>query len=341
MTSHALRSILLIATACSACGTGPSDPGNQLRIVQLSTHGLGSILNSVGTGIATVLSENLDVEVRALATSGPTEWMPLMASGGTEFGVLSVWDAQAAWKGQSVYESLSGGKGFDIALVASGEPSLAGVIVPESSGIRSVQELRGKRVVAEYTGSPGLTAEAQALLANHGLTADDVTVISMPGVNAGVRAVLEGRADASAAASVGMGIVSELDAVKGARFLPSDPAPDALERVQEIFPATLVKVSPGPDKTGVREEMYMMSFDFYLVSRRDLPEGLVYRVLEALWDRNETLVKVNHQLSGWTKEVFVNPEMKIPCHPEAVRFYREKNVWTEAAESTQRRLEGE
>lgn len=327
--------LLLFIVTC----TEPSSVGDDsFQIVNLGTHGLGTVLNVVGTGMAAVLSENLSLEFRALATSGPTEWLPMIVSGEVEFGVLNVWDSRAAWRGDSIYRELSGGQGFPIRLIAGGNRALAGIVVAEDSGIREVTELKGKRFVGNYTGAAGLTAEAQALLANHGLTYEDVSVVTVPGVSAGVRAVLEGRADANGANIIGMGVVSELDAARGARFLSSDPSPEAVSRLQAFFPGHMVKVTPGPDKTGVREELYMMGFDFYLVGRTNLPEDLVDEVIRTLWERNSRLVSINHQLKDWAKENFVKSDNQIPYHPVAIKFYKEKGVWTPQAEVNQQKL---
>lgn len=330
--ASSLLILVLTDIACTKAAQG------RREIVNLGTHSMGTVLYAVGSGLAPILNVSLPFEVRPVPTSGPGEWLPMMNSQEMDLGILNVWDAQEAWRGGFDYKELSGGQGFPIALITSGHRSLAGIIVAEDSGIKTGADLKGKRVVAAYTGSPGLTAEAHALLANLGLTPRDVNVVTQPTLSAGVRAVIEGLVDANGATNVGQGVNAELEAARGARFISSDPSPEAVERMQRIFPATVVKVSPGPDKTGVRDEMYMMSYDFYLVGYSELPEDVVYSLVKTMWDKNESLKQVNVPLSGWTRETFVNSQSRIPYHPGAVRFYKEKGVWTEPMEVHEKEL---
>jgi TRAP-type uncharacterized transport system substrate-binding protein len=124
-----------------------------------------------------------------------------------------------------------------------------------------------------------------------------------------------------------MGVVSELEATRGARFLSFDPSPEAVARLQKEFPSRLVKVSPGAGRTGVQEDTYMLSYDFYLVAREDLPDHIVTDVLRVLWDQNATLIKINAPLNEWTPDHFVTDSPTVPYHPAAVRFYTERGVW--------------
>lgn len=311
---------------------------SQIKVLNLGTHGVGSIVNTMGTGIATVLSKNMSIEVKAVASTGPTEWMPMINSGEMDLGVLNNWDAEMGRRGKATYEKISGGKGFPVMLLTSGHKAFNGIVVAEDSGIRKGSDLKGKRFAGIYTGSPGTTAQAEGALANLGLKPQDIKMVSVPSVDAGVRAVIEGRADANGANNIGMGVISELDSSKGARFLSFDPSPEGVKRLQEKFPAEIVKVSPGPGKTGIREDTYLMSYDFYLVGRESLPESLVYDLVKTLWEKNQELTVINKNLQDWTPENFVTPQNTVPYHPGAVKFYREKGVWTPEMEKHQQEL---
>ncbi len=329
-----LVQLLLLNPGC----TGPTTrPPSDIKVLNLGTHGVGSAVNAVGTGIASVLSGGLHVEVKAVACSGPTEWLPMINSSEMDLGVLNSWDAQMGWRGKSIYGSLSGGRGFEIMLIASGHKALNGIVVAADLGIENVADLRGRRFVSVFTGSPGITAQAEAALANLGLTPQDVKTVAVPSPDAGVRAVIEGRAEGTIA-NLGMGTVLELDAGRGARFLSFDPSPEAVRKLQNKFPATVVKVSPGPGRNGVGKDTYLMSYDFYLVGRATLPEDLLYETVKILWERNGELAAINRQLRDWTTANFVNNLNTIPYHPGAIRFYKEKGVWSSEMELRQQKL---
>jgi ABC-type nitrate/sulfonate/bicarbonate transport system substrate-binding protein len=137
--------------------------------------------------------------VKVMPTTGPSEWGPLIATGEVDMGVLNNFDAKLARLGKGEYKIATAGKGIPIYLLTSGTRGINGIIVTESSGIKKGSDLKGKRYVGIFTGSGGATAVATACLANFGLKPTDVKMITVPGVEAGTRAVGEGRADANGA----------------------------------------------------------------------------------------------------------------------------------------------
>jgi len=334
VTWFILLMLILFAAGCSpAAAPGADDQGT---LFNMGTHPVGTLFNALGSGLATVISQKSPYEIRVIATSGPVEWFPSFASGEIDVGVLNTWDAMMGWKGESDYEGISKGEGFPVRLLTIGSPTMISGIVAEDSGIKSAQDLIGKRFVSNFTGSAGITAQARAFLANHNISENDIRSISVPSVVDGVHAVMEGKADASACAVTGMAAVEELDATKGARFLSFDPSPDAVERMQKEFPGYLVKVEPGP--RGVREPIYAMAYDIVLVARTDLSEDVAYNIVKTLWENYEELAPIHPLLRNWTPDRFVSEMATIPYHPGAVKFYKEQGVWNDALEKLQNEL---
>ena len=81
-----------------------------------------------------------------------------------------------------------------------------------------------------------------------------------------------------------------------------------------------------------------MSYDFYLVAREGLPEDLVYTIVKVLWEQNTALTSINSQLQDWIPDHFVTELNRIAYHPGAIRFYKERGVWTQTMESRQQDL---
>jgi TRAP transporter TAXI family solute receptor len=308
------------------------------KLLNLSTHPVGSLVNSMGTGLASVLSKHLPTMVKVMPTTGPMEWLPMITTGEVDMGVLNNWDAKMGRLGKDEYKGATAGKGAPIYLLCSGTPALNGVVVAEGSGIKKGADLKDKRVVCFYTGSAGITAQARANLANFGLKTTDVKMISVPSVEAGIRTIIEGRADANASNAVGMALISELDAGKGARFLSFDPSPEAYKRMLEHYPCYLVQVSPGPGMVGVKEPVYLMAYDFYLAGSEKLSDDVAYNVVKTLWEHDKELGSIHARLKDWTKERFVTTKATIPYHPGAIQFYKEIGVWKAEMDNLQKQL---
>jgi TRAP transporter TAXI family solute receptor len=214
------------------------------------------------------------------------------------------------------------------------------VLVSETSGIKKYQDIKGKRYIGLYTGSAGQTAQAQAALANYGFTEKDVKMVSVPGVGPAIRALIEGRADASGTGALGMGLVAELDAGKGARFISYDTSPEAIKRFQALYPAEPVRVEPGPGKVGIKEPTTMMAYDTYLVSRANLSDDAAYEIVKVLWEYNKELWPIHVGLKSWTTDKFVIEKPLVPYHPGVIKFYKEKGVWNAKVDEIQQSLLG-
>jgi uncharacterized protein len=298
------------------------------QTMNLATHPIGSFVNAMGSGLSTVLSKNLKTVVKVMPTTGPTEWLPMVASGEVDMGVLNNYDAQMGRLAKADYQAATGGKGSPIYLLCSGTPANNGVLVANNSGIMKAADLKGKRFVAIYTGSAGITAQGRAALANMGLEPSDVKMISVPGVEAGVRAIIEGKADANAATNIGMAATAELDAQNGARYISFDPSLEAIQRMLQYYPCYLVQVMPGPGMVGVREPTWVMAYDFYLVAAEKMSDEVAYQIVKTLWEHDKELGAIHVRLKDWTNDRFVSSKATVPYHPGAVKFYQEMGVWT-------------
>ena len=309
----------------------------QPKTVSIGTHPMGSMFNIIGTAAATVVAKNTTIMPTVKPMAGPVAWYPLLPTAEIDLGVVNNWDAEKGYLGQSTYQRLSEGKGFPLRLVAVTIPNSISLVVSANSGITKVTELKGKRVAGKFP-TPSLQAQTEAILANGGLSFADVKIIPVDSPPSGIKAVTEGRADASGTATIGMPVIEELHARNGARFLPLDASAEPVRRANAKYPGYPVKVTPGPGKTGVDQEMYLWGYDIYLVSRAGLPEEAVYQVVKALWENYKELAPIHPLLKDWTPDRFVSKEARIPYHPGAVKFYREKGAWTSDMEKLQKEL---
>ena len=296
-------------------------------ILDIGTHPVGSFFNVVGTAVATVVGKYTPMKTTVKPMAGPAAWYPMVETQEIDLGILNNWDGEKGYLGESIYEKLSKGKGFPVRLFAISVNNAIGLIVAGNSKFYNAADLKGKRVAGNYP-TPSLHLQAEALLANGGVKWSEVIPIPVSSITEGVKAVIEGRADA-ASVTIGTPINEELHAKSGARFLPLDPSPDAVKRAKEKFPGYPFKVIPGPGRTGVEKEQFLWAYDIYLIGRGNLPEEATYRVVKALWENYKDLGSIHVLLKDWTPELFVTKEALIPYHPGAIKFYKEKGVWND------------
>lgn len=306
-------------------------------ILNIGTHPVGSFFNMVGTAVATVVGRHSTMQTTVKPMAGPAAWYPMVVTKEIDLGVLNNWDAEKGYLGQSTYSKLSKEKGFPVRLIAISVNNAIGLVVAANSGIYKYSDLKGKRVAGNIP-TPSLQLQTEALVANGGVNWSEIIPIPVSSVAEGVKVVIEGRSDASATCAIGMPITEELHAKKGARILPLDPSPEAVQRVKAKFPGYPIKVTPGPGRTGVEKEQYLWAYDIYLIGREDLPDEAAYRVVKALWENYKDLGSIHVLLKDWTPEIFVTKEALIPYHPGAIKFFKEKGVWNDEMAKLQEAL---
>jgi TRAP transporter TAXI family solute receptor len=260
--------------------------------LSIGTHPVGTSANVFGAAVAGVLSKNTPMQVTVKAVAGPSTWMPMMVTKEVELGVVGPADSHPAYLGRGAYKKLSGGKGFPLRLAVTGPISSLGTIVADSCPAKTIAELKGMRVCGGYAGVPSARVAQEAALANGGLTWEDVKVVPVSDPAASVKMVMEGRADAGWAIT-GMPVVRELDAKKGARFLPLDISPEALARKDKIHPYSFPNLVKGGTDAAVRVDTWLMGYEFYLLCRTDLSNDVVYEINKVIWDHIGDIWAVN------------------------------------------------
>jgi hypothetical protein len=306
------------------------------RVVAIATNPIGSFFHATGVAAAKVITEHTKMKAVVKPMSGSVAWYPYMERGEMELGVLNMWDAEKGYLGESMYEKLSARKGFSIRLISATIPNSIGFIVGKDSKIRSMADLKGKRVAGNYP-TPSIQLQTEACLANANLTLKDVTSIPANSPPDGVRLVMDGRADASAVA-LGTPVIDELNAKKGALYLPFDSSKESADRMKKIYPGYMMQVKPGPGNTGVEKEQSLWTYDIYLIAHEKLSDDAVYTITKALWENTKDFPGVHKLLSNWTTDRFVTKNALVPYHTGAIKFYKEKGVWNKEMDALQKEL---
>ena len=150
----------------------------------------GSLFYVMGAGLAKVISAHTPMKVEVFPQGG-TVWYPMLESGEVHFGINVPGDILTAYMGKSIYKKPTKGKGFPLRTLMLGAPLQVGLVLPGDTDIKGPQDIRGKRMPADYGTFYSTTLTARALLANYGLTPNDVKALPVTSYPAGVRAVIE------------------------------------------------------------------------------------------------------------------------------------------------------
>jgi len=305
------------------------------KIFTIATDPLGSGTYGCTAGMAKILNSYSGLNIKVKSTAGATEAAPLLAFGEAELATLSSYESKMSYLTKGFYdEPLKSLKVSPFRLLMGGPPTFVSVVIREDSGIKTGKDLKGKKFVGIFTGSEGCTLQGDAFLASWGLSRDDVIMMQTPGLTEAVQVLIEGKADAAGTSAPGQAILKELDAKRGARFLSINNSPEGIKAYQAIYPAATVMLEPAPDLTGVKEPTFMAAFEDLFIANKDLVnDEVAYNIVKTLWEHNEEMGKVHVNLSYVTTDKFATTGAPMPFHPGAIKFYKEKGVWTPELEA--------
>lgn len=331
MTSKRASTFLLLCAACLgavflACGgqdDSTSEPkAPQARFLSIGTAPPGGAFFVVGGALAEVLEAHpgeAGWRVTAEATKGSQENIRRIERGELDLALSNSAITYHAVRGEGGWD-----KAYDLKAIMTLAPNVALFITPEGSGIATLADLRGKRVVMGPAGA-GFEYFLRPLLAAHGLTYDDLS----PLYNTQVGAV-DMLGDGSAAAAFLGGAVPTASITQAAassdiRFVPFDPAAREQLIADYLFfrPATI----PAGTYRGLDEDFEGLDVgSMHLITSAAVDEELVYQVTKALYEFRDEISQ-RHPAGR-----AINPKNAVrdtgtEFHPGAVRYYREIGIW--------------
>jgi TRAP transporter TAXI family solute receptor len=308
------------------------------RSVTLATNPPGTVYYTFGSGLAKVISGG-PFQVSIQPYAGSSTFLPLLNTGEVELGIVNAVDMGLSYRGPKF--QIGGRNPFphapNVRLVMRGAPLLVGLLVRKDSPIKTVHDVKGKRMTGEYPAHLAVWYNMFGHLASAGLTWNDVKVIPVPAVNEGVDALVQGRADVTEHA-VNAAKIKEADASIGVRHISIDCSPAGEKRLKTAVPGYYGRIVKPGEATAVVEDTCFIAYDTYLSAGKTVPDAVVEATLKAIWENTDKLAPIHPLFKEWTRERAVDHEVTIPYHPGAVRFYKERGVWTPDMERAQQRL---
>lgn len=301
----------------------------------------GSLFYALAAGVAATISEHAPFDAEVAPYSGSSTFLPLLNEGKElEFGINNGVDMAMAYQGPDKLK-IGGRNPFEhvpnTRLAIRGGAMDIGFYVRADSDIQHTRDLKGRKVAGEYPAHLAVWFNGYGLLGSCELSWDDVDVVSVPAVNDGMDALMDGRVEAAAHA-IGSAKVREADAAIGVRALPICDDEAARKRIPEVVPGYYATMLPQGSTPGVVADTPAIAYDVYLTAGAAVPDAVVYEAVKAVWENQETLGSKHAALKGWTTDRYASADVTMPYHPGAIQFYKEKGVWTAEMEAAQQRL---
>ena len=286
----------------------------------------GSITHSSSTAIAKLFTQELKKQTRVLPHGGQSSFLPAINGGEVDFGAANAFELVDATVGEGIYK---GQAMTDLRVIAVLMPLRNVFWVANDSPIKTIGDLKGKRVPGRWTSQKTIQYLSSALLANGGLSYDDVEMQPVANVNRGADDFIQGKVDTFFFA-VGSGKVREAGAkVGGLRGLPVDTTPEALARARKHLPVMYpLLLQPSKANYGILEPTKVMAMDFLFLTNKNLSEDLIYDVTKALYGGKEIMFSSFKPLgANFSPALMAKVLPAGEYHPGAIKFYKEVGLW--------------
>lgn len=328
------RSGALLAAALMQIAAAPVAAQDMPKAFRIATNPQGSLYYAAGSALAKVLSTELPAPARVQPYAGTTVAIPLVDSGEVQMGLNNTNDLRMAYRGMKPFIASP-----NLRVITVMFPLRVGIFVPVDSDIKSIADLRGKRIPSEYKAQLAVWYNVTSILAGAGMSWEDVKGVPVPNVVAGTQALIEKRVDAALFA-LGAAKVREANAAisGGIRFLSIDTSPEGIGRMQEAMPGTYPLPVKKGSTVGVLEDITVEGYDVFISSSSQLSDNAAAALVKALHKSEAALQKAFPPFRGFSTQRMVKPNVTIPYHPGAIAAYKELGLWKAEMDAVQTKL---
>ncbi len=286
--------------------------------VSIATGGTSGTYYPIGGAIAQAVSKHPDLQ--ATAETGNAAVANINLIGKKEIEIAFVQNDTAFWayNGQQMFKSPV----KSLRAVASLYPEHIQLITAKSSNIKTINDLKGKRVGIGAPGS-GTEGDAQAIFQVAGIKYSEMKVDYLD-FGAVTSRFKDNQIDAGfVVAGYPTASIMDLATTKDITMLSFDDA--FLAKLSKAHPYFIASSVPANTYKGVTTVTKTPAVMAILVTYDTVPETVIYNFTKTLFD-NIKDVQASHAKG---KEITLKTALEgltVPLHPGAAKFYKEKGM---------------
>ncbi|QDU60081.1 NMT1/THI5 like protein [Planctomycetes bacterium Pan216] len=318
---------LLLPTGCSGNGGGAG--GRQF--LSIGTAPVGGAFFPVGGAIAATLNDNKGDntwKVTGEATKGSQENIRRLDKGQLDLALSNSAITYFAVRGEEGWD-----KQYPMRTVMTLAPNIAFFISPDATGIKTIPDMKGKRVILGPAGA-GFEYFLKPMLAQEGVSYDDLQVLHATQSDA----VGQLADDAAQAAFLGGAVptasITQACTTQDINFIPFGPA--AIEKLVLEYPFFKEAVVPAGTYPKHDEAYQGLNVgSMHLITTAAMPDELIYDITKTIYENREE-VTAKHPAGKSINPNNIATYTGTPFHPGAIAYYKEIGIWKgESSELTE------
>jgi TRAP transporter TAXI family solute receptor len=317
--------MVIVTLVCLALSVAPA-LGQKLSF-SIVTGGTGGVWYPLGGAIGGVIGKNVpNTDATAEVTTAAIDNLKLLTAG--KAGMAFAYDYHAVWANEGKISELSKKQPVQIVMGFYEQP--LHIVTKEGSGIKSVMDLKGKRVSC---GAPNSGTEEQADYVLKGLGYDwnkDFKREKL-GASESVSALRDGKIDAFFwSGAIPTASIIDLATTPGLKMVLLPVAGEAADKIMKANPGVFHKtIFLKGAYSGIDSDVQAIAITAVLNAMDTFPADRAYQIVSAIFANLQEISAV------WKGALKLTPEQSIGqltpdalkfIHPGAAKFFKEKGV---------------
>ncbi len=314
------RQALQGAAALSALSAMGGHALAQAKFFRIGTGGTGGTYYPIGGLIANSITTD-KINASAVATNGSVANVNGIVGGAMESGFSQADVNFWAYSGTGIYEGKP--KVEELRAIANLYPESVHIIVRKGAGVKTLADLKGKRVSLDEPGS-GTLVNARAILGSAGITEKDIKPEYLKQQQCAEK-LKDGTLDAYfQTTGFPQGTLTELATTNGFDLLAVEGETAAKLKAQfKFFADDAIPEGTYKGVAGVKT----LAVGAQWVTSAKIDTDLVYEVTKGLWsDKTRAALDGGHAKGKAIVKASALQGIGIPLHPGAEKFYKEAGL---------------
>ena len=325
-----MKKILLIGIAVLfgfvvLMGASPAPVKAETQFVTIGTGGVTGVYYPTGGAICRLVNKTRKehgIRCTVESTGGSVYNLNTIRAGELDMGVAqSDWQYHA-YNGTSKFEAQGPNK--DLRAVFSVHPEPFTVVARKDSGIKTFEDLKGKRVNIGNPGS-GQRGTMEVVMAAYGWTKDDFKLASELKSAEQSSALCDNKIDAMVF-TVGhpSGSIKEASTSCDSVIVEvAGPKIDKLVNDNDYYRTAII---PGGMYRGNPNDTKTFGVGATFVTSAKVPDEVIYIVVKSVFENFDQFKKLHPAFVVLKKEEMITDGLSAPLHDGAVKYYKEAGL---------------
>jgi TRAP transporter TAXI family solute receptor len=309
---------LAVAAAAIAYAAIPATAQAQ-NFINVLTGGTAGVYYPLGVAISKIFTDKIkDSRPSVQATKASVENLNLLQAGKGEIAFTLGDSLAQGWAGDA--DAGFRGKLDKLRVVGAIYPNYIQIVASKESGIKSLADLKGKRL---SVGAPksGTELNARAILAAAGIKYENLGKVEYLPFAESIELIKNRQLDATLQ-SAGLGVASIKDLANSVEIVVVEIPADVVAKAGPPFQSGII---PANTYQGQTANVNAALVQNYLVTRSDLSDDAVYQMTKAVYDNIPELIAA-HAAARAINLQNAAKQSPVPLHPGAAKYFKEKGV---------------